>query len=99
MFPDIAREIAWQTPVRWAGVQRSLVQQLDRAANNAGVTEIIALPELMRQNDYRLSLLSRRRIGGNQPSSHLGAAAPVIRCVRRNVHRLHIFRKISIRRG
>ncbi len=74
-----------------------LVHQLDGPADDVGVAEIVSLPKLVGQHDYGLRGLSRRRIGGNQPAPLLRADAPMIWSVRRNIHRLNVFREVAVR--
>ena len=75
-----------------------LANELQRAADDGRIARVIPLPELVAEHHDARRILTRRRVGGDQPSSHEGWNAPVVRRVRRDVRRDDIFGDVAVRR-
>ena len=59
-----------------------LVDQLDGAADDVGIAEVVALPEFVAEDDDGLRILAERGIGGNEPAAIEGGNAPVVGSIR-----------------
>ena len=73
-----------------------LANQLDRAADHGRIACVVALPELIAKHHHARRILTRRRIGRDEPSAHERWNTPMIRCVGRDVGRGDVLGDIAI---
>lgn len=76
-----------------------LADELERSADHRRVGRVVSLPELLPEHHHPDRILTRRGVGGNEPSTHEGRNVPMIRCVRRNVGPDDILGNVAVRGG